>query len=345
LAERLDRRTNELVHKADTETFDALLANRIAYDGSQATVIGAAIGSMLLAILLGLVLSLSVVRPLRAIEGHLTGIAAGDFSRQLVVANRDELGSLAMHLNKMNDELGRLYEEVEAANRNKSVFLANMSHELRTPLNAIIGFSEVLLQRMFGELNERQEEYLRDVLASGQHLLALINEILDLAKIEAGRMELQTSRVGVAPLIDGSVTMIRERAAKHAIALAVRVDADVGEIDADERKLRQVLFNLLSNAVKFTPENGRIEVDAVRRNGEVRVSVKDNGIGIALADQARIFEKFEQAESGRRQEASTGLGLALAKSFVELHGGRLWVESAPGAGSTFTFSLPDVREA
>jgi signal transduction histidine kinase len=345
LAERLDRRTNELVHKADTETFDALLANRIAYDGSQATVIGAAIGSMLLAILLGLVLSLSVVRPLRAIEGHLTGIAAGDFSRQLVVANRDELGSLAMHLNKMNDELGRLYEEVEAANRNKSVFLANMSHELRTPLNAIIGFSEVLLQRMFGELNERQEEYLRDVLASGQHLLALINEILDLAKIEAGRMELQTSRVGVAPLIDGSVTMIRERAAKHAIALAVRVDADVGEIDADERKLRQVLFNLLSNAVKFTPENGRIEVDAVRRNGEVRVSVKDNGIGIALADQARIFEKFEQAESGRRQEASTGLGLALAKSFVELHGGRLWVESAPGAGSTFTFSLPDDREA
>jgi len=139
--------------------------------------------------------------------------------------------------------------------------------------------------------------------------------------------------------------MIRERAAKHAIALAVRVDPDVGEIDADERKLRQVLFNLLSNAVKFTPERGRIEVGAVRRDGEVRVSVKDNGIGIALADQARIFEKFEQAESGRRQEASTGLGLALAKSFVEMHGGRLWVESAPGAGTTFNFSVPDVRAA
>jgi signal transduction histidine kinase len=243
----------------------------------------------------------------------------------------------------MNDELGRLYEAVEAANRNKSTFLANMSHELRTPLNAIIGFSEVLLQRMFGELNPRQEEYLRDILVSGQHLLTLINDILDLSKIEAGRMELQSTRVSVALLIDGSVMMIRERAAEQAITVAVQVDADVGDIDGDERKLRQVLFNLLSNAVKFTPKQGRIEVGAVRRDGEVRVSVKDNGIGIALADQGRIFEKFEQAESGRRQEASTGLGLALAKSFVELHGGRLWVESAPGAGSTFTFSVPEVR--
>ena len=345
LADRLDRRTNELVHKAEAETLDAVQASRAAYDASQATVVGAAIGSILLAIALGLALSLSFVRPLRAIDGHLTGIAAGDFSQHVSVANRDELGSLATHLNAMNDELGRLYGEVEEANRNKSIFLANMSHELRTPLNAIIGFSEVLLQRMFGELNDRQEEYLRDVLVSGQHLLELINDILDLSKIEAGRMELQPTRIAVAPLIDSGVTMIRERAAKHAIELAVRVDPDVGEIDADERKLRQVLFNLLSNAVKFTPERGLIEVGAVRRDGEVRVSVKDNGIGIALADQARIFEKFEQAESGRRQEASTGLGLALAKSFVELHGGRIWVESAPGAGSTFTFSVPGTRAA
>jgi signal transduction histidine kinase len=345
LADRLDRRTNELVHKAEAEMFDAVQASKAAYDASQVTVIGAAAGSILLALVLGLALSLSVVRPLHAIDGHLTGIEAGDFTKHVAVANRDELGSLATHLNKMNDELGRLYEEVEAANRNKSVFLANMSHELRTPLNAIIGFSEVLLARMFGELNARQEEYLKDVLVSGQHLLTLINDILDLSKIEAGRMELQPSRLGVAPLIDGSVTMIRERAAKLGIAVSVHVDPDVGEIDADERKLRQVLFNLLSNAVKFTPEKGRIDVSAVRRNGEVRVSVKDNGIGIALADQERIFEKFEQAESGRRQEASTGLGLALAKSFVELHGGRLWVESAPGAGSTFTFSVPDIRVA
>jgi signal transduction histidine kinase len=343
LADRLDRRTNELVHKAEADTFDAVQVSKTAYDASQATVIGAAVGSILLSLVLGLALSLSLVRPLRAIEGHLTGIAAGDFTKHVAVANRDELGSLGTHINAMNDELGRLYEAVEAANRNKSTFLANMSHELRTPLNAIIGFSEVLLQRMFGELNPRQEEYLRDILVSGQHLLTLINDILDLSKIEAGRMELQSTRVSVALLIDGSVMMIRERAAEQAITVAVQVDADVGDIDGDERKLRQVLFNLLSNAVKFTPKQGRIEVGAVRRDGEVRVSVKDNGIGIALADQGRIFEKFEQAESGRRQEASTGLGLALAKSFVELHGGRLWVESAPGAGSTFTFSVPEVR--
>ncbi len=151
--------------------------------------------------------------------------------------------------------------------------------------------------------------------------------------------------MAVAPLIDGSVMMIRERAATHAIVIAVNIDPNVGEIDADERKLRQVLFNLLSNAVKFTPESGRIDVGAMRTDGEVRISVKDSGIGIAVADQARIFEKFVQAESGRRQEASTGLGLALAKSLVELHGGRLWVESSPGLGSTFTFSVPDSAAA
>jgi signal transduction histidine kinase len=345
LAERLDRKTNELVHKAEAEMFDANQASASAYDASQWTVIGAAIGSVLLAVVLGLTLSLSIARPLRAIDEHLTGISGGDFSRHVSVANRDELGSLGAHLNAMNDQLGHLYAELDAANRNKSIFLANMSHELRTPLNAIIGFSEVLLQQMFGSLNEKQVEYTRDVLVSGQHLLGLINDVLDLSKVEAGKMELEPGRVAVEPLIDGSVTMIRERAAKHGIAIAVTVDAGVGEIDADERKLRQVLFNLLSNAVKFTPDRGRIDVGAVRVNGEVRVSVKDTGVGIALADQGRIFEKFVQAESGRRQEASTGLGLALAKSLVELHGGRLWVESVPGAGSTFIFSVPDVRAA
>jgi signal transduction histidine kinase len=345
LADRLDRRTNELVHRAEAEMLDAVQASRAAYDSSQLTVIGASVGSILLALVLGLALSFSVVRPLRAIEGHVTGISKGDFSKHVTVANRDELGSLAVHLNAMNDQLGQLYEEVEAANRNKSVFLANMSHELRTPLNAIIGFSEVLLQRMFGELNERQEEYLRDVLVSGQHLLGLINDVLDLSKVEAGKMELEPGRVAIEPLVDGSVMMIRERAAKHAISLVVSVAPDVGEIDADERKLRQVLYNLLSNAVKFTPEKGRIDVIAARSDGELRVSIKDTGVGVALADQARIFEKFVQAESGRRQEASTGLGLALAKSLIELHGGRIWVDSVPGNGATFTFSVPYVRPA
>ena len=340
LADRLDRRTNQLVHQAETDAFDAVAASRAAFDRSEAAVFGVAIGSILLAILLGAALTLSVVRPLRAVDDRLAGIARGDFSQHVAVANRDELGTLAAHLNLMNDEVGRLYAEVESANRNKSEFLANMSHELRTPLNAIIGFSEVLLQKMFGELNERQEEYLRDVLVSGQHLLALINDVLDLSKIEAGRMDLEVGPLSVAALVEGSTLMIRERASSHGISMDLRIDPNVGEINADERKVRQVLFNLLSNAVKFTPQGGRIEVSAARRDREVRVSVKDTGVGIAPEDQARIFEKFEQTGAGRRQEASTGLGLTLAKSFIELHGGRLWVESAPGQGSTFTFALP-----
>ena len=183
-------------------------------------------------------------------------------------------------------------------------------------------------------------DYLNVVRSSAEALLGVINDVLDLSKIEAGHMELEIGRVGVAPLIDGSVMMIRERARNHGISLDVRVDADVGDIDADERKLRQVLFNLLSNAVKFTPEGGRIEVNAGRRTSEIWVSVKDSGVGIAPEDQSRIFEKFEQTQSGRRQEASTGLGLTLAKSFVELHRGRIWVESQVGSGSTFTFALP-----
>lgn len=340
LADRLDRRTNQLVHQAEADAFDAVEASRAASDRSRAAVIGVAIGSVLLAVALGTALALSVVRPLLAIDDRLASISRGDFGRHLEVANRDELGTLTAHLNLMNDELGRLYAEVEAANRNKSEFLANMSHELRTPLNAIIGFSEVLLQRMFGDLNERQEEYLRDVLVSGQHLLSLINDVLDLSKVEAGHMELVLAPVDVSALVAGATVMIRERASAHGISLVQRVDPNVGDVTADERKVRQVLFNLLSNAIKFTPQGGRIEVGALRQEREVHISVKDSGVGIAAEDQSRIFEKFEQTTTGRRQEASTGLGLTLAKSFIELHGGRIWVDSAPGLGSTFTFTLP-----
>ncbi|MBA3412404.1 MAG: HAMP domain-containing protein, partial [Actinobacteria bacterium] len=340
LADRLDRRTNQLVHKAAAETLDAVEASRVASERSQAAIIGFAIGSVLVALVLGGALSLSIISPVRAIDRRLAEIAAGDFARHVSVVNRDELGALAAHLNEMNDELGGLYGEVEAANRNKTEFLTNMSHELRTPLNAIIGFTEVLLQRFFGDLNPKQDEYLRDVLTSGRHLLTLINDLLDLSKVEAGRMELEASRFAFPPLIESGVMMIRERAAGHGISVVVQVDPAIDELDGDERKLKQVLFNLLSNAVKFTPNGGRIEVRAKRDGAEVLVSVTDTGVGIALEDQARIFEEFQQTRAGRRQEASTGLGLTLARKFVELHGGRLWVESEPGKGSTFTFALP-----
>ncbi|HET9786626.1 MAG TPA: HAMP domain-containing sensor histidine kinase, partial [Pyrinomonadaceae bacterium] len=230
---------------------------------------------------------------------------------------------------------------IEAANRHKSEFLANMSHELRTPLNAIIGFSEVLQERLFGELNEKQAEYTSDILTSGQHLLSLINEILDLSKVEAGRMELELAKFDLPLAINNARTFVRERATRHGITVDVKVDERLGEIVGDERKIKQVLLNLLSNAVKFTPEGGRIAINARQTNGAVEISVTDTGIGIALDDQPRIFEDFRQVEGDyAHKKEGTGLGLTLAKKFVELHGGKIWVESEAGKGSTFIFTLP-----
>ena len=229
--------------------------------------------------------------------------------------------------------------ELARASQAKSAFLANMSHELRTPLNAIIGFSEVLKERMFGELNDRQAGYVEDIRAAGRHQLALVNDILDLSKVEAGRMELQRTRFALGPAIESAVTIIRERAAKRRIELTTELAPDVGEVVADERKVRQVLFNLLANAVKFTPEEGHITISARGDGGQVLMTVRDSGVGIGPADRSTIFEEFRQA-SGRGPEEGTGLGLALSKRMVELHGGRIWVESAPGSGSAFTFTLP-----
>jgi signal transduction histidine kinase len=242
----------------------------------------------------------------------------------------------------------RLFHEVEnkgrlleAASRHKSEFLANMSHELRTPLNAILGFSEVLAERMFGEVNEKQAEYLQDILSSGRHLLSLINDILDLSKVEAGRLELELGRFHLPTALDNALTLVRERATRHGITLTQTVAAGVGDIVADERKVKQILLNLLSNAVKFTPEGGRIGVTATAAEDVITIAVSDTGIGIAPEDQAAIFEEFRQVgrDDARKQEG-TGLGLTLAKKFVELHGGRIWVQSQLGQGSTFTFTLP-----
>jgi len=230
--------------------------------------------------------------------------------------------------------------QLDRANQAKSEFLASMSHELRTPLNAIIGFSEVLGQRYFGELNEKQSGYVRDILDAGKHQLALINDILDLAKVEAGRMELRPSAFSLVAAAEVSLTMIRERAGLKDIALASHIDPGVNLITADERKIKQVLFNLLSNAVKFTPIGGAITLTARPSAAEVVISVQDTGVGIAREDQARVFEEFQQTRSGQREEASTGLGLTLARQLVELHGGRIWVESDVGEGSTFLFTLP-----
>jgi signal transduction histidine kinase len=232
--------------------------------------------------------------------------------------------------------------ELEVANRHKSEFLANMSHELRTPLNAVIGFSEVLLERMFGELNDKQAEYLQDILSSGRHLLSLINDILDLSKIEAGRMELELGRFDVPLALDNALTLVRERAGRNGIALELVIDPGVGALVADERKVKQVLVNLLSNAVKFTREGGTVSVRAARLDGGVEIAVSDTGIGIAPEDQGLIFEEFRQVGTDyARKREGTGLGLALSRRLVELHGGKIRVESELGRGSTFTFNIPE----
>src|SRR6266851_5529514 len=248
--------------------------------------------------------------------------------------------ALAIQNAQLFHEIADKSRQLEAASRHKSEFLANMSHELRTPLNAVIGFSEVLLQRMFGALNDKQDEYLKDIYASGQHLLSLITDILDLSKIEAGPMELAPAPFHLPTALENAVTLVRERAARHGITRHLDLDPRLDQLLGDERKVKQVLLNLLSNAVKFTPEGGRISLRASRRDGAVEISVADTGIGIAPEDQAAIFEEFRQVGSDERKREGTGLGLTLAKKFVELHGGRMWVESELGRGSTFTFTLP-----
>jgi signal transduction histidine kinase len=336
----LDMRALDLSQKADAETLALVKANRGQYVSSRNLFIGVSAGSVLLALALGLVLSSSLVPPIQRTESRLAEIAEGDFSGRLDVPNRDELGSLARNVNRMNDELRRLYGELETTSRHKSEFLANMSHELRTPLNAIIGFSQVLQEKLFGELNPKQEEYVGDILSSGNHLLSLINDVLDLSKVEAGQIELEVAPFSLREAVERGVAMVREGASKKGVAVAAEIQPEVQVVEADERRIRQVLFNLLSNAVKFTPANGRIQVAAVRVAGEVEVAVSDTGPGIAPEDRDRIFEEFQQTDVGAKQREGTGLGLALSKRLVELHGGRIWVESELGSGSRFVFTLP-----
>jgi len=262
------------------------------------------------------------------------------FADQAVIAIENV--RLFKELQERNQEIEDKSRQVEAASRHKSEFLANMSHELRTPLNAIIGFSEVLGEKMFGELNEKQNEYVDDIHSSGHHLLSLINEILDLSKIEAGRMELELAKFDLPLTVENAITLVRERASRHGITLDTAIDERLGDFVGDERKIKQILLNLLSNAVKFTSEGGRIEIKAISVDGSVEISVSDTGIGITSEDQATIFEEFRQVGTADAQKhEGTGLGLTLAKRFVELHGGRIWVESEVGKGSSFTFTLPE----
>jgi signal transduction histidine kinase len=306
-----------------------------------------------------------LARPVRQMRTAAGRIGAGAYDERIELRRRDELGGLADELNGMAAslqasvqsleqkveertrelqralaELSRKGRQLEVASEHKSEFLANMSHELRTPLNAIIGFSQLLRQRLFGPINEKQEEYLDDILSSGNHLLSLINDVLDLSKVEAGQVELEVASLSLREALERGVVMVREPATKHGVRLSLELTPGVDLVEGDERRLRQVIFNLLSNAVKFTPEGGEVVVATASRDHEVLISVTDTGPGIPLEDHERIFEEFQQTDVGVRQREGTGLGLALSKRLVELHGGRIWVESEPGHGSRFVFTLP-----
>ena len=273
----------------------------------------------------------------------LTRKLPGEFPTEVVELLRTfaTQSALALQNAHLFQEIEEKSRQLEVANRHKSEFLASMSHELRTPLNAVIGFSEVLLERMFGEINDKQDEYLQDILSSGRHLLSLINDILDLAKIEAGRMELEVVDFHLPQAIDNAITLVRERAARRAITLAIEIDPRLGEIKGDERKVKQVLLNLLSNAIKFTPEGGHVGVQAGLSDDFAEVAVTDTGVGIAPEDHEAVFEEFRQVGTDyAKKHEGTGLGLTLSRRFVELHGGKIWVKSQLGQGATFTFTLP-----
>lgn len=282
--------------------------------------------------------------------------AVAERTRELEDANRE--------LQIVNRELDLRREEAETASRSKTDFLANMSHELRTPLNAILGFADIIQLGIAGPVTDKQKEFLKDISASGNHLLALINDVLDLSKIEAGKLDLELDEFGIRDLIDGSLIMFKEKALKHRIRVKREVDEALSTVEADRRKLKQTLLNLLSNAFKFTPDGGSVQVRARRvekdeergtsdeqekssivrasgRPSSVEISVTDTGIGISPEHQAKLFQPFQQVETSlTRNYPGTGLGLSLCRRFVELHGGRIRVESEAGKGSTFTFIVP-----
>jgi signal transduction histidine kinase len=302
----------------------------------------------------------SVVYPLSDLERAVARIADGDLHRNVPETGRgNEIGRVARALDTLRlrliaangerdereHELTQSKLTAESASRAKSEFLANMSHELRTPLNAVLGFSEIIINQLAGPVGERYREYAENINKAGQHLLSLINDVLDLSKVEVGRMDLDEVPVDLAQTVIACDRIIRPRAAGAGLELVLDLPVGGLVVRADERRLKQIVLNLLSNAVKFTPQGGRV-VAAVRRlsTGEAVVSVADTGIGMRPEEVPIALEAFRQVDSGlNRRHDGTGLGLPLVKNFVELHGGRLAIDTAPGEGTTVTVTLPAER--
>ena len=340
LADRLERVTNQLVNRAEADMVASIEAGEDAYRTSRWVVIGFAVTSIGLALVLGYVISWSIIDPVQRMDARLREIAAGDFSRQVAVVNRDELGALAANLNRMSDELGRVYRELEAASRHKSEFLANVSHELRTPMNAILGFNELILDGIYGEVPAEVKVPLTDIQNSGRHLLRLINNVLDLSKIEAGRMELTPTEYLVQDTVDRVRASLSSLAAQKGLDLVTTVPEDLPVAIGDAGRITQCLMNLAGNALKFT-RDGRVEIAVELRGDLLYYRVTDTGIGIVEDQLDTIFGEFRQGDATiTREFGGTGLGLSITKKIVEMHGGRIWVESELGKGSTFWFTIP-----
>jgi signal transduction histidine kinase len=304
------------------------------------------------ALVSALVLANRLTLPLRQLHHAVGQVASGQLDTVIAVQGRGELAELATQFNHMAQGLRSSYAELEdriaaktmdlqRANRHKSEFLANMSHELRTPLNAILGFADILSAEMAGPLSDEQREYVADIHASGLHLLALINDVLDVSRIEAGQLALERTEFDVAEVVEAAATLVRQRALHKGVALHIETAPEVSTWVADARRFKQVVLNLLNNAVKFTPEGGHIHVRTGANAAEgLWVEVQDSGIGIAPADHAAVFEEFRQVGDAAGRAEGSGLGLALAQRLVAQHGGRVTLTSALGAGASFRFNIP-----
>jgi signal transduction histidine kinase len=313
-----------------------------------------AVSAVVLAWLCGFVISWSVILPVREAQGFLDHVATGSFDRRVELPNRDEFGALAERMNRMSQELRRLDRmkvdaaselaqlntRLERASRAKSEFLSNMSHELRTPLNAILGFTEMIADGLYGQVPEELKDPLNDIQVNGRHLLRLINEVLDLAKIEAGRMELALDDYSVAELVGSVRTAMRSLAEEKGLRFETQVADELPLARGDSGRLTQCLMNLTGNALKFT-RVGEVLIGASREGDDIVYRVSDTGIGIPAEEIDNVFGEFRQVDATvTREFGGTGLGLSITKKFIEMHGGRIWVESWLGLGSTFFFRVP-----
>jgi signal transduction histidine kinase len=312
------------------------------------------VAAIVLALFCGFVISWSFILPVREAHSFLDKVSAGNFGGRVSVPNRDEFGALAERMNHMTEELerfdreqrraaaelARLNDQLEQTSKAKSEFLANMSHELRTPMNAILGFTEMLIDGLYGDVPEALKEPLADIQMNGRHLLRLINDVLDLSKIEAGRMELALGEYSVREIVDIAQLSLRSLAVEKGLEFSTDVPDDLPPALGDSRRLTQCLMNLAGNAIKFT-KRGRVEIGVHLDGDQLIYRVVDTGIGIPKEELENVFAEFRQVDATvTREFGGTGLGLSITKRFVEMHGGRIWVESEPGEGSTFYFTVP-----